>query len=124
MRVLVRRLRRALSDLAREKGDLKALEPPLHGYVASASADTASCLPTGNGEPSSAYSPSGATSCTSCCWNTCWIACDRDQARPGNDSRTPEEARGEEVFVMAANILILAGDAAESLEVLPFLSAW
>jgi len=32
MRVLVRRLRRALRDLAREKGDLKALEPPLHGY--------------------------------------------------------------------------------------------
>ena len=27
-----RRLRRALIDLAREKGDLKALEPPLHGY--------------------------------------------------------------------------------------------
>jgi len=27
-----RRLRRALGDLAREKGDLKALEPPLHGY--------------------------------------------------------------------------------------------
>ena len=32
MRVLVRRLRGALRDLAREKGDLKALEPPLHGY--------------------------------------------------------------------------------------------
>ena len=27
-----RRLRRALRDLAREKGDLKALEPPLEGY--------------------------------------------------------------------------------------------
>ena len=27
-----RRLRRALRDLAREKGDMKALEPPLHGY--------------------------------------------------------------------------------------------
>ena len=27
-----RRLRRALRDLALEKGDMKALEPPLHGY--------------------------------------------------------------------------------------------
>ena len=27
-----RRLRRALGDLAREKGDLQPLEPPLHGY--------------------------------------------------------------------------------------------
>src|SRR6266404_3622561 len=27
-----RRLRRALRDLAREKGDLEALEPPLEGY--------------------------------------------------------------------------------------------
>src|SRR2546427_7394416 len=27
-----RRLRRALRDLAREKGDLKAFEPPLQGY--------------------------------------------------------------------------------------------
>lgn len=27
-----RRLRRALPDLAREKGDIRALEPPLEGY--------------------------------------------------------------------------------------------
>jgi mRNA-degrading endonuclease RelE of RelBE toxin-antitoxin system len=27
-----RRLRQALGDLAREKGDIKALEPPLDGY--------------------------------------------------------------------------------------------